>query len=815
MTNTVEISCPKCQQGMQVQLEQAGPAVLCGKCQHEFPLKVALACPECRRPLQVRKEYLGRRIACSYCKHTFKAALDTQPNLVPSNATVAASGSGDAAGPETKFKGLQEEVERLREQLLSSNSERTAAMLSLQQTRGLVQHLQNQVQALQQLRNPEREASCEQELAGLRTECGHLRGQLQVAQAELARLEKEREVTRMSPVVPLASKVDSSELDQLRAERNQLVGEVEHLRVELASRLADCEALLQTKGEAAALREERDAAHARVQALEGERDVARSRVQTLEEEQEAARSRMQSLESELDQECNANKAARERSARSVQELEDALADAKAVLAKQVAIQEQERQTLQADREQLQARCDAQVQELEQLRARGGELEQTLAQAAAGHQSFRNEWERELGESRACLEAERQSFAGQLEQFCGRACELEQELSQARAGAAAEAGRLLSEVEALRGECEQSREREQRLNGEIEWLRAQVLDLQQLPTSPEGHLVLSADALTRAVEEARGQWGQGQGANRGLRDGQEIERRARTDGELVDAERQRLSQELETAQRQAAEELAQFQQQLDRLQEQVAAAHGERDAAEAKLAATAETERGAAALQREFDQFKERLAAVAEERDRLAVEYADARADIAELEARLQPDAAAGVPPGQGKVEEVAPVPLSDRFLELAEEVQALQAQVESTGPGSRVVRHPTDKRAGLWGKLFGSNKSGRTEGESPLARKLDTLRNEALAERDKHLLAEAESVRRELEQRLEEAHAQLQEAKARADRLDRELIETPSSGSRYSSLGTRQDGAHSAPYAPTAGNSGNSPSTPWRLDEHT
>jgi chromosome segregation ATPase len=106
-----------------------------------------------------------------------------------------------------------------------------------------------------------------------------------------------------------------------------------------------------------------------------------------------------------------------------------------------------------------------------------------------------------------------------------------------------------------------------------------------------------------------------------------------------------------------------------------------------------------------------------------------------------------------------------RFTQLVEQIQSLQTELRRQ---QELQSGPT----GLLGRLWPSSSSkGKGEDQLALARRLEMLRGEATAERERVDRASAEAARANLELQLANVRRQFQEATERADRLEAELQE--------------------------------------------
>ena len=219
---------------------------------------------------------------------------------------------------------------------------------------------------------------------------------------------------------------------------------------------------------------------------------------------------------------------------------------------------------------------------------------------------------------------------------------------------------------------------------------------------------------------------------------------------------------------------------------------------------------------ERDSALKQITVMTQERERLEAECAGVRAAAMETEHQLRTEIeqlTATLPDPAfepAEVETANGLPLPQRYLELAEQVRSLRAQVEDGAVGKSSGKGGGG--SGWLGRVFGGG--GEAVAENPLGRRLDTLRTEALAEREKLLYAEAEAARADLETQLAETRAQLQEAQARAERLEMEMIQNQSSGRRYQP-GARYDAAHDAAFGGPTPATGTPANSQWRLDELT
>jgi pSer/pThr/pTyr-binding forkhead associated (FHA) protein len=113
-----------------------------------------------------------------------------------------------------------------------------------------------------------------------------------------------------------------------------------------------------------------------------------------------------------------------------------------------------------------------------------------------------------------------------------------------------------------------------------------------------------------------------------------------------------------------------------------------------------------------------------------------------------------------------------RFATLLDQIDSLREEFQ------RDRQSRQGQRSGLWSRLWTRPQSEPEPWQEALFRRLDTLREEATAERGRALDASAEAIRADHERRLAEARRRYQEAAERADRLEAELRGHLGRGSR-------------------------------------
>jgi hypothetical protein len=153
-------------------------------------------------------------------------------------------------------------------------------------------------------------------------------------------------------------------------------------------------------------------------------------------------------------------------------------------------------------------------------------------------------------------------------------------------------------------------------------------------------------------------------------------------------------------------------------------------------------READAARRECEAMRGQLDDLSQERERLAALRDEPIAPHQEAERRFQ-DAVA-------------------RFTRLVEQIESLEAERGRQGRAGA----PTGALGRLWA---GARHKGKEDDQQALYRRLESLRAEAAAERERAEGASADAVRADFERQLAEARRQSQEAVERADRLAAEL----------------------------------------------
>jgi hypothetical protein len=419
----IAVACPHCLSELRIGAKHFGHGVSCSQCNHSFRISrhPRIPCPRCGRKLPVEPDHLGRKIRCSQCEYCFSSSgprvgfesgtipiLDPMPQLEP---------GPDNQALRVRVQTLEAEIGRIRDEL----SDRIAA------------HTQASVQLQDAQKQLARVAGLEARAAKVE----ELEQQVRAGQEENDRLRAElrQAPTYRGPSLLLDESI-RREMDRLRAERESFNGGNEDVE-KFRARIAELE-LAAAQRQADEERWEREIERARLggdaerKALEEEwRRAHRVQLSAVEERSKEERTRLQGEQERIRQELEKLREESEQQLRDAQE--------------QLKVQ-----SIKA--EELKRQRDAALEEIQAIQRDMARLPQSLeAQRQVIREQFEREHREEIGglearleEARALLRAERENK--------GRPAQLPTEDFQAQRLAHQESiVRLQQQVESLRRE----------------------------------------------------------------------------------------------------------------------------------------------------------------------------------------------------------------------------------------------------------------------------------------------------------------------------------------------------------------------------
>jgi chromosome segregation ATPase len=256
-----------------------------------------LPCPNCGQKLRIRDQYVGLNVACKHCGRGFL--------FDPKQHGVEPDGGSSAPAPPTPtsdgetIERLEREVVGLREELHAALSaaaraaeERSAARLTRDERDRLSHEHEETLRALDHERSLA--ASLADELQRLRAERDEVVAEVESlrAECEAARHELREAVDRHeSDIAEHRGAVESlqADRDRLEAERDRAAEQADSFRKEVegharlveSKRGATDDALRAAESSAKALAERLETAEAAVVAAQTERDEARERARTM------------------------------------------------------------------------------------------------------------------------------------------------------------------------------------------------------------------------------------------------------------------------------------------------------------------------------------------------------------------------------------------------------------------------------------------------------------------------------------------------------------------------------------------------------
>ena len=124
MNPYTQVPCPSCQRVLRVRTEYSDKVIACNYCHHSFLPKLPIPCPHCGEVLHVRIAYLGQRIKCKHCEQTFRPLAEDAPPPEPPEIPAP-------AGNRLEFVALEQQAERLRNDLAARTTEHEATLLQL------------------------------------------------------------------------------------------------------------------------------------------------------------------------------------------------------------------------------------------------------------------------------------------------------------------------------------------------------------------------------------------------------------------------------------------------------------------------------------------------------------------------------------------------------------------------------------------------------------------------------------------------------------------------------------------------------------
>lgn len=571
---------------------------------------------------------------------------------------------GELGEHQLQIDGLESELVQLRRSHEELGSRASQLASERDASREQLAMLRQEQAGLQQ-RLDEQHNSAGQEQESLRTERDAARTEAEQARARVAELERslqggsqelselQTQVTRYeeqlqerqeaaASAAQEAAARETDALASLREAQEQLQALQKELE-ERDNRLVALDTSLQEQG---ALQESRQQ---EMEALRVQLDERGTELDRLRQEMDAARGREGGLQAQLDT--------------LRQESEAALADARTQVESAQQALGEEKETLQQELERLRADLAASTRALEQREAEQQDLtrarqetETTLAEHATLEAGLREELgslEKSLEEVRtaaaAAVEAHASELAGREQALGQQIAALQEELASRGAGVA----ELESGQQQLQAELALAREARQGLEQELDTVREQDAARQ---AQQEEELQARQQEITRLESELASLKG----------------------GEAdLDAERQRLQQELETA----LAELAKAREQ-DAERQQLAQ---ELEAARAELASAQEQEALVASVRAELVEATE---AREQERGRLQGQLDEARQSLESAQKELtrlrteQADATTGSMPSPG---------LESRIATLEEQLEQAQSEAQELRTREQVMFEEIDK----------------------------------------------------------------------------------------------------------------------------
>ncbi len=651
MNPYTQVPCPSCQRVLRVRTEYSDKVIACNYCHHSFHPKLPVPCPHCGETLNVRIAYLGQRIKCKHCEQTFRPLAEDAP---PPPALESASAP---TGTRLEFAALEQQAERLRNDLATQAAEHQTTLEQLRQAKDEAAQFREELNGVK--------AQLEQARADLE-QAASLRGELDAArtssQALNARMKELLERTMEVELLreQLAKREDEqqtlrSELEALQAgqveERSAEEQRVALLTAELEASRAACQQSSDALAELQGQHQTTVAAH---QERLAESSAARTEVDALARFQ---LNKLQTTHEEhvagLTAEVESHRQARTRIeaehqavGQTAEELRSRLADltreheslrihhdeTAAAHAQQLAEMQSELESVRAARQQLEADRRASTRTADELSGKVAALEQAVQKAHEEHTLEREEIRRQADSERLVWQAEWESRIQSQREAHEQALSEERalattELSSAEARAEDKHRQQLATLSALRAEAEALRqERDTHAVGKAE---AQLLREEVERRLQEEIIVLSAEVERRRAEE--------RDAGHRERDLLERLRHLETALETEQDHNSRLSEDqrrqlaqvdaarltAETTIAELLEKQTQSRARTETLQEEVATLQ------QASAQAAAERDRIASERQHEQERFAAEIARFEEERTRSAQREAALAESVAE------------------------------------------------------------------------------------------------------------------------------------------------------------------------------------------
>lgn len=97
----IVLPCKRCRSDQLIKLANVGQEVPCEQCGRHFEAEIWIACPRCRRDLKIRPEYIGHRVNCKGCRACFRVLFaDRHIELLPTSPGNVETNSVSDVGPE-------------------------------------------------------------------------------------------------------------------------------------------------------------------------------------------------------------------------------------------------------------------------------------------------------------------------------------------------------------------------------------------------------------------------------------------------------------------------------------------------------------------------------------------------------------------------------------------------------------------------------------------------------------------------------------------------------------------------------------------
>lgn len=398
-----QVICPNCQRLQRVASDPSSPTVSCPECAQAFdrPERIVLACPACSHQLKIKTEYLGRAAACKYCSQTFTltSTLQVPPQAPAAPGRAAAEYQAEREQFVARLEQYERELEETRASLAHLGTITTERDVLATEKERLGRDLADALSRLGTLESERKEYLSEREarqaevseLEGLRSRLAMIEPEFDSAREAIAGLTAEGDRLRESLSALEAATAESGQareaveellaaLESANSERDRLRDEVQDLQSSLEHLRTETDQLDRFKHELETIRAEKEellaraavpapsASDAELARIAQEFDTAAGERDRLRQQSRSTREQMEQLWSENDRlqdlADDAERLKRERE-RILGELEAAKAAAAAG----------GDATAPGDQEQLRAQLEAAIKDRESARHQAGLLVQ--------------------------------------------------------------------------------------------------------------------------------------------------------------------------------------------------------------------------------------------------------------------------------------------------------------------------------------------------------------------------------------------------------------------------------------------------------